>query len=114
MILCGDLNCTFEKKDKSNKRSFETINNLDFVDLWHHKYPQNNGFTEIWYEMCNFYENFYTSKSTNDEKIADFIEEVDCPKLNTQDKKNYDKLPTLVECKDAVLYLKIPGFRCSP
>ena len=46
MILCGDFNCNFDKKnDKSNKRLFETINNLDFVDLWHHKYPQENGFT---------------------------------------------------------------------
>ena len=34
MILCGDFNCNFDKKnDKSNKRLFETINNLDFVDL---------------------------------------------------------------------------------
>ena len=46
MILCGNFNCNFEKKnDKSNKRLCETINNLDFVDLWHHKYPQKNDFT---------------------------------------------------------------------
>ena len=44
MILCGDLNCNFEKKNyKYKKRLFETINNLDFVDLWNHKYPQKNG-----------------------------------------------------------------------
>ena len=52
--------------------------------------------------MCNFYENLYTSKSTNDEKIANYIEKVDCPKLNSQDKEVWDKLPTLDECKDAV------------
>ena len=46
MILCGYFNCNFENKnDKSNKRLFETINDLDLVDLWHHKYPQKNGFT---------------------------------------------------------------------
>ena len=56
--------------------------------------------------MCNFYEHLYTSKSTNDEKIADFIEKVDCPKLNTQDNDICDKLPNLNECKDADLYMK--------
>ena len=46
MIQWRDFNCNFEKKnDKSNKRLFETINNLNFVDLWHHKHPKKNGFT---------------------------------------------------------------------
>ena len=31
------------KNGKSNKRSFETINNLDHIDLWLHKQPQRNG-----------------------------------------------------------------------
>ena len=56
--------------------------------------------------MCNFYANLYTGKSTNDEKIANYIEKFDCPKLNTQDKEIYDKLTTLDECKDAVLNMK--------
>ena len=56
--------------------------------------------------MCNFYENLYTSLSTNDEKIANYNEKVDCPKLNTQDKEICDELPTLDECNDAVLNMK--------
>ena len=58
--------------------------------------------------MCIFYENLNTSKSTKDEKIAtcNYIEKVDCPKLNIQDKEFCDKLPTLDECKDAVLNMK--------
>lgn len=62
--------------------------------------------SEILREMCNFYENRYTSKSTNDERIADYIENVDCPKINTQDNDICDKLPNLNECKDADLYMK--------
>ena len=30
--------------------------------------------------MCNFQENLYTSKSTDDEKIAGYIKKFDCPK----------------------------------
>ena len=62
--------------------------------------------SEILQEICNFYENLYTSKPTNDEKIPIYIEKVDCPKLNTQDKEMCYKLPTLDEWKDAVLNMK--------
>ena len=41
-ILCGDFHSNFEKNDQSYKRLFETINTLEFVDVWHHKYPQKN------------------------------------------------------------------------
>ena len=40
--------------------------------------------SEILQEMCNFYENLYTSKSINDEKVADYVEKVYYSKLNTQ------------------------------
>ena len=65
--------------------------------------------------MCNFYENLYTTLSTNDEKIANYGEKVDCPKWNTQDKEICDELPTLDECNDAVLNMKnnVPRVRWS-
>ena len=50
-------------------------------------------------------------------KKLHYIEKVDCPKLNTQDKEFCDKLPTLDECKDAVLNMKnnkSPGLDCLP
>ena len=85
-----------EKKQQTNNTIFEIKTNG--------KTSSYN--SEILQEMCNFYENLYTSKSTNDEKNANYIEKVDCPKLNTQDKEFCDKLPTLDECKDAVLNMK--------
>lgn len=46
VFLCGDFNCSFEKKnDKSQKRLSEILHKLDLVDIWKHKYPDKNGFT---------------------------------------------------------------------
>lgn len=36
--LCGDFNCSFERKhDKSHKKLAEIINYLDLVDIWKQK-----------------------------------------------------------------------------
>ena len=56
--------------------------------------------------MCSFYENLYSSKHINDENISTYLQDVTCPKLNDQEKKFCDSLPTIDECTDAVNNLK--------
>ena len=86
-----------EKKQQTNNTIFDIKKNR--------KTSSSN--SEILQNMCYFYENIYTNKSTNDEKIANYIKKVDCPESNTQDEEICDRLPTLDECKDAVLNMKI-------
>lgn len=72
------LDIFFEKKiqQRANKTILEIQTNRNT------KFILFRNFAEI----CKIYENLYTSKSTNDEKAADYIEKV-IKKLNTQDKK---------------------------
>ena len=56
--------------------------------------------------MCSFYENLYSSKHMNDENISTYLQDVTCPKLNDQEKKFCDSLPTIDKCTDAVNNLK--------
>ena len=93
------LNLNGQKKGKNTKYFLGLEKNIFEIKTNGNTSSSNS---EILQEIANFYENLYTSKSTNIEKIANYIEKSDCPKLNTQDKEICDKLPTLDECKDAV------------
>ena len=58
-------------------------------------------------EMCNFYENLYTSKNINDNDIDNYLQSIDIEKtLNDEEKLFCDKFPSLEECTDAVMNLK--------
>ena len=58
-------------------------------------------------EMCNFYENLYTSKYINDNDIDNYLQTIDNEKiLNDEEKLFCDKFPSLEECTDAVMNLK--------
>ena len=61
---------------------------------------------EVLGEMCNYYENLYTSKNINDHDIDNYLNQCDIPKLSQIDKELCDFFPTLMECKEAVFNMK--------
>ena len=76
-----------EKKHQTNDTLLEIKNDNNIF--------KSNG--EILHEMCPFYENLYIYVST-------YLQYVKCLKLNDQEKKFCDSLPTIYECTDAVNY----------
>ena len=57
--------------------------------------------------MCSFYENLYTFKNIDSNDIVHYLNEVNCPTLTQCDKDMCDAIPTMVECKAAVNYMKM-------
>ena len=80
-----DLNLNGQKKGKYTKY-FLGLEKSNIFDITTNGKTSSSN-SEILQEMCNFYENLYTSKSTNDEKIANYIEKVACPTLHSKDKE---------------------------
>lgn len=97
----GEKNTSYflglEKKNQTNN----TIKELRDVN---NKIINTN--SEIIKEICNFYENLYTTKSIDGNKISNYINDIKYPTLNEQDKLICDALPTLDECKEAVFNMK--------
>lgn len=97
----GEKNTSYflglEKKNQTNN----TIKELKDVNN-----KKINTNSEIIKEICNFYENLYTTKSIDCNKISNYINDIKCPTLNDQDKLICDALPTQDECKEAVFNVK--------
>jgi exonuclease III len=70
---------------------------------------ENNILTEsddILGAMCDFYENLYSSNSTSNEKIDEYLNDIDVNKLSDTDKDMCDFFPSLPECKETVMRMK--------
>lgn len=62
---------------------------------------------DILNQLCKFYENLYSSQGISDEKIDDYLRDIEInTKLSDEDKEFFDKAPTIQECSEAVLEMK--------
>ena len=58
-------------------------------------------------EMCNFYENLYSTKHVKDDDIDSYLSTLNIGKiLSEKDKEYCDTFPSLAECEEAVKNMK--------
>lgn len=55
--------------------------------------------------LFSFYNSLYTSK-TSDTEIENYLQNVNCERFTEDEKQLCDKLPTILECEEAVHKMK--------
>ncbi len=97
----GERNTKFflnlENKTQNN-------NTVKFIRNSNGQYVENN--SEMFHEMCTYYEKLYKSKEIKDDCISQYLDDVNCNNLSQNEKSMCDATPTMEECKNAVFCMK--------